>query len=397
MRKAIEHFYKNKNADEEYVSSLNNRQVAFFRNYKRLLHVAELAKVSVCRAIANWSLTADLTASAPYPMQVPINPFSEKPEYANVRLDAAKLKKLFEERIWNSRLRETIGTTLIRARNDLRGQEISLVLLSGGSSNIRWLKSLLERDLRKSLPEAQILELNEDFQEIVAKGLATECARRHYTEGQGDFRAVTYNRLCLALRPDDGDVEIRRFESLTEPLRKRSTPDRDSDEGVLLPAASSLRGLIDQPLRWRVRLSRPPRRHLEYYFMRASFDPQDAQNVEEIRINTPRNISFQSSIEVELTVREDGTAEPRFIYGPGGKARVDGRPFWMDMTFATEEVEGESYLGFDFGTSTSACSFIHTRDTQLIEKDSEASGWKDLSDLVDDLPYPCAAPHSGFF
>ena len=266
MRKAIEHFYKNKNADEEYVSSLNNRQVAFFRNYKRLLHVAELAKVSVCRAIANWSLTADLTASAPYPMQVPINPFSEKPEYANVRLDAAKLKKLFEERIWNSRLRETIGTTLIRARNDLRGQEISLVLLSGGSSNIRWLKSLLERDLRKSLPEAQILELNEDFQEIVAKGLATECARRHYTEGQGDFRAVTYNRLCLALRPDDGDVEIRRFESLTEPLRKRSTPDRDSDEGVLLPAASSLRGLIDQPLRWRVRLSRPPRRHLEYLF-----------------------------------------------------------------------------------------------------------------------------------
>jgi hypothetical protein len=116
--------------------------------------------------------------------------------------------------------------------------------------------------------------------------------------------------------------------------------------------------------------------------MRASFDPEDAQNVEEIRINTPRNIYFQSSIEVELTVREDGTAEPRFIYGPSGKARVDARPFWMDMTFATDEVEGESYLGFDFGTSTSACSFIHTRDIQLIEKDSQSSGWKDLSDLV---------------
>jgi hypothetical protein len=69
----------------------------------------------------------------------------------------------------------------------------------------------LERDLHKALQDAQVLELSESFQEIVAKGLATECARRYYTQGQGDFRAVTYNRLCLALRPDDAEIDIKRF------------------------------------------------------------------------------------------------------------------------------------------------------------------------------------------
>jgi hypothetical protein len=149
------------------------------------------------------------------------------------------------------------------------------------------------------MPDAQILEINEDFQEIVAKGLATECARRHFTGGQGDFRAVTYNRLCLVLRPDNEDLEIRPFHPVTDELRKRSAGAQESNEGVLLPSASSLRGLIGQPLRWRVRLSTPPSRHLEYHFLRSSFDPEDTaslQNAEEMKLHTPRNTSFQSNI-----------------------------------------------------------------------------------------------------
>jgi hypothetical protein len=66
------------------------------------------------------------------------------------------------------------------------------------------------------------------------------------------------------------------------------------------------------------------------------------------------------------------------------------------MTFAAEEVEGESYLGFDFGTSTSACSFIDSRHIQIVERQSEATGWREISDLVGDLPYPCAAPLARF-
>jgi hypothetical protein len=297
--RARDNFYKIRNADEEVLSSLSDRQIAFFKNYKRLLHEVERAKLSVCRSIANWSLSADLTGSAPYPLHVPTNPFLDAPERASTRLDAAKLRKLFEEKIWAARLRDAINTTLARARDELRGQEISVVLLSGGSSNIGWLKSLFDRDLLQRMPEAQILELNEDFQEIVAKGLATECARRHFTAGQGDFRTVTYNRLCLVLRPDNEALEIRRFDPVTEELRKRTARADQFDEGVLLPSASSLRGLIGQPLRWRVHLTSPPRRQLDYYFMRSSFDPEDTvslQNVQEMKLNTPRNTSFRKTL-----------------------------------------------------------------------------------------------------
>jgi len=136
VRKSLENFYKHKNADEDFLSALSDKQLAFFQNYKRLLHDVERAKLGVCRSIANWSLSADLTGSVPYPLLVPIDPFSSTPERANTRLDAAKLKRLFEGSIWAPKLKEAINTTLTRAHDELRGQEISLILLSGGSSNI---------------------------------------------------------------------------------------------------------------------------------------------------------------------------------------------------------------------------------------------------------------------
>jgi hypothetical protein len=314
---------------------------------------------------------------------------------ANVRFDAGKLRVIYEERVWKQKLKQTIVATLERANADLKGQGISIVLLSGGSSNIRWLRPLIERDLKSLLGNAQVLELSENFQEIVAKGLATECARRFFTEGQGDFRAVTYNRLCLALRADEGELEIRRLRPL--PGTNRPTTD-DIDNGVLLPAASSLRGLTGQPLGWKARLSKPPKRCLDYYFLRASFDPEDLDalhNVASTRVHTPSGTSFQQSIEIELTVREDGTAEPKFYYGrdnvrPG--TMVAGKPFYMDMTFAAEESLGETYLGFDFGTSTSSYSFVSSKDIQFINQRARTSEWRELTELVGDLPYPTAAP-----
>jgi hypothetical protein len=398
VRKALTFFYERKNAEEEFIAQLAEPQRNFFRNMKLLLQRVETAKVSVCNSIANWSLSADLSGVAPYSISVPTNPFAATPTMASLRLDAGKLRTLYEQRIWTQKLRDTVQRTIERARGQINLQEISVVLLSGGSSNIRWLSALLERDLKKYLMNAQILELNENFQEIVAKGLATECARRFYTEGQGDFRAVTYNRLCLMLRSDDGEIESKRFRPITEALKPRGSDTADLDENVLLPSASALRSLIDEPLRWKVRLSKPPKHTLHYYFTRSSFDPDDLEsryNIVDARVPTPTGTNFQQSIEIELVVREKGTAEPRFIYGQDDRRKgtsVAGRPFYIDMTFAAEEVAGETYLGFDFGTSTSACSFVSSRDIQIIQQRSRASEWLELADLVTDLPYPAAAP-----
>jgi len=402
VRRALSFFNENRNPDEDTLSRLNDRQRAFFRHYKLLLQNVERAKVAICNGIANWSLAADLSGLMPYQIEVPADPFEAGSALINGKLDAGKLRKLYEERIWAQKLKEAISTTIKRASADLRGQDIDVVLLSGGSSNIRWLRPLMERDLAKVMKGAQTLELSGDFAEIVAKGLATECARRNVTEGEGDFRAVTYNRLCLALRADGGQTEIRRLIPVNEALRARQEDASSIDDGVLLPSASSLRGLVGQPLRWKVRLQSPPKRQLEYFFMRSSFDPDDIdslQNPMDRRVQTPSGTRFQQAIQVELTVREDGTAEPRFIYGQNANRQevfVTGRPFGMDMTFATSEVPGETYLGFDFGTSTSACSFVSSRDIQLVEDRSRSPAWRDLSDLVAELPYPAAAPLASY-
>ena len=335
-----------------------------------------------------------------YPISVSINPFGQNSPVATLLLDASMMRNTYENKIWAPRLREAVASTIARARNELSGQQITIVLLSGGSSNIRWLRPLLERDLHTSLPDAQVLELSENFQEVVAKGLAIECARRYYTHGQGDFRAVTYNRLCLVLRPDDSELEIKRFRATGEILGPRISS--NLEEGIILPSASSLRGLIGQPLRWKVKLSKPPKRSLEYFFLRSSFDIDDHValfNVENRKVFTPPKTNFQQNIEVELVVREDGTVEPRFIYTRNDRSEektVSGRPFYLDMTFASDEAIGETYLGFDFGTSTSACSYVDSRDIQTIEDRSRSSGWRELSDLANDLPYPAASPLARF-
>ena len=64
---------------------------------------------------------------------------------------------------------------------------------------------------------------------------------------------------------------------------------------------------------------------------------------------------------MELTVREDTTACPKFIYHEGINGEptyeVLGQPFCMDMTFGSKgakELEGEEYFGFEFGSSKSS-------------------------------------------
>ena len=393
LTKALGFYKEHKNFDDEYIARLNAQQRAFFRNYKRLLQNVEQAKIFVSKSIANWTLDADLARVGAFSIQVPVDPFSEGSKFAMLRIDGNKLRKMYEDKIWVQKLRPAVNSTLESAKSELKGQQITVVLLSGGSSNLRWLGPLLERDLRNALPEAQVLELSDSYQEIVAKGLATECARRFYTQGQGDFRAVTYNRLCLALRPDDKGLEIKRFRPAGN-LRALNL--EAPEDGVLLPSASTLRKLIGEPLRWKVHLSSPPKRQLDYYFMRSSFDVEDhiaLHNVESTRVSTPSKTSFQQNIEVELVVRADGTAEPRFIYSrgiSGQEKAVSGRPFFLDMTFAADESVGETYLGFDFGTSTSSFAYVNSQKIDAFSEISRSAGWRELSELTYELPYPAA-------
>jgi hypothetical protein len=153
-------------------------------------------------------------------------------------------------------------------------------------------------------------------------------------------------------------------------------------------------------MKWKVRLNRAPKHYLNYFFLRSSFDPEDVKNlhnVQERTIQTPENCAFDASLQVEVTVKEDGTAKPAFIYKSGrteAEAIVGrAKPFFLDMTYVPDTAaRPEAYVGLDFGTSNTSISFVDQPSVKVYKKRSEEKQWRELSDLVDILPFPLAAP-----
>lgn len=375
------------------LSALPPDYVAFVRLLDAFVYEVEDLKLALCKSITDWTLDAAVTTAAPITM--PSDPFSQRSARSTLMLSAVELRDIFIKQIWTPYLKPTIALALTRAREELQGAPISVILLSGGTANIGWLRHLLLRDFSDVLEGADILRLP-DFQEVVAKGLAVECARRFHTPG-GDFKSQTYNRLCLILESDQSGPQLKRFVPRSHGIPNSDVP------GVLLPSASALGSVIGKQVRWRVRLDRPPHHRLDYYFLRSSFDLHDVdnlQNFEERTVFTPPGTTFDAHLTVELTIAEDGTASPRFIYRSStqdGDARVaSGRPFYLDMTYGKELPEAKAYLGLDFGTSNTAISYVDQRSVEIYRRRSSESSWNNLNDLVSILPYPIAAPLSHY-
>jgi len=373
-------------------SDLQDDLSQFFAHFRRFLTEIEKAKISLCQRITDWRLDSDFPLDLAITIKVPTTPLRREPGLTDARLSAFDFRQLFERSIWKAKLQPTVLNAVKRGREGLTEQPISVALLSGGSANIRWLRELLQRDLASELPDVTVLELQENFQEIVAKGLAIECARRSYQDSEGDFGAVTYNPLHLYTAANEGTRESPRYRPVTEGL---PTPDA---EGIVLPSASVMARYLDKPMCWKFRLRHAPSNSLDYFFTRGPWGDDDqylAQNIEH-RVQTPRGIGFGASLWVEITVREDGTTTPRFIYqreGPGKPERyVDARPFVLDMTSAGSSGVSEAYIGFDFGSTSSSFSFVAKSDLSTFDARGQDKSWLQLNDLLASLPYLVAHP-----
>lgn len=370
------------------LAAISEEQKNFVQQFHVLSHEIEDAKLALSRSITDWRLDAPLALSVP--VAIPANPFAES-AMINGQLSATEFREVFIKRIWLKQLKEVVQKVVERGKDELNGAPITVVLLSGGSANIKWLRELVKRDFQVELAHAEVLELK-DYQEVVSKGLAVECVRRFY-DPEGDFVSTTYNRLCLILDPDDSGFRLKPFHP-----RKSELPESNI-AGVLLPSSSALSKFIGQPMRWKVRLERNPSQRLDYYFLRSSFNPDEIesrQNVEEHTVYTPKNCKFDQNLQIELTVNTDGTAIPRFIYKTGRDESetiaTDGRPFFLDTTVGRPEVFPEAYIGLDFGTSNTSVSFVSQASIETYEKRAQEKSWNDLSGLTSLLPYPLAAP-----
>ena len=222
---------------------------------------------------------------------------------------------------------------------------------------------------------------------------AIECARRGYSENS-EFSDVTYNPLYLVLDPDSKGLQIKGF-------RLTKCPDgveAPSEPGELMPSAEPLEIDEERELEWKVRLDRPPKHHLDYYFTRGAVDPdvlEDRYNVVQTRVATPLDTQFKGPVWVQLRIRSDGTCTPKFVYrtdSSGAPLRyVDGEPFCIDLIAANEGARRHAFVGIDFGTASSAISYVDWKQIQIFESRSKNELWLSLNELVD-LPTPIAVP-----
>ncbi|WP_226686226.1 hypothetical protein [Stutzerimonas stutzeri] len=387
----IKSYYRVKSGELD-PSTLSEKKQIFLKNLRLLINECENYKIALTTSVSNWSLVNN--AYERVSIKLPVDPFTEK-EWMQDELFAHQLRKIFVDNVWDRHLNKVIRKVFKTAQSELIGKEITITLISGGSSNIRWMLELLKRDFSTELLGAEPVPITQSFQEVVATGLAIECARRFY-EGQSEFVGVTYNPVRLKLNPDDkGEEAAKPFISVGDKIDMK-----DAKPGDIVPSAVALNNFIEQPLQWRIKLSSPPKTQLHYVFSKPSEAQQeDIYNVESQVVYTRGNKQFDSSLIVQLTVSHDGTAKPCFIYklpnldfGVEGNI-VEGKPFAIDMTAPSDQTKSNSnYIGYDFGTSSSAICIISQEQVKTTETRSAKSSWLQLSDSLTKLPYPVAYP-----
>lgn len=380
---------------------------AFINNFQRAAYDVERAKLNLCRGIHDWRLEAPLNQTEQ--VLLPENLFDENCGARVVVFSAKELRDVFHKDVWAKNLSETVKFALTNAATSLKGHPINLVLLSGGSANIGWLAEILKTEFLDELKSAAFLPL-EDYQEVVAKGLAVECARRFYSaSATGDFESVIYNPLWLLTDIGGTGIKPRRFQALDQEL-----PDCSAQPGLLIGAATALEQFIDKAMTWKMRGTGTAPKQLKYYFLRtpgASETPSDPisvssearLNFEEDRIDAPIRKNFDSDLKVRLTIRSDGTACPSFIFRSADlknekEVSKEARPFFVDMTAAqrVKHVPQFAYVGMDFGTSNTSLSLVAQKTVHEIEERSKHASWQQLAELPERLPYPLAEPLQNF-
>lgn len=403
FERALRKYYAFRN-NQEQIEDLAPELRCFIENFQRSAFEIERVKLRLCRLITDWRLDVPLAATEE--VLLPSKLFTKERGGKLVVFSATELRKIFEEQVWKGELAPVVRNALCNAQQSLRGQPINVVLLSGGSANIGWLEHLLRRDFDDELSQADVLPL-ENYQEVVSKGLAVECARRFHTDsGGGDFESIVYNPLWLLLDVANTGIHPRKLIPLDDFL-----PDCSQQPALLLDAATPIQNLTGKPLNWKVRNTGPIPKDLHYYFLRSSgtnpgpnaqavgVSLDDRLNFEENHVTAPAGTRYDSDLRIRLLLRPDGTAEPTFVYQAANnkvakECKKEGRPFFIEMTTGqkTKHTQQTAYLGLDFGTSNSSIAFVNHSTIKAMAERSKHVAWQELADLPARLPHPLAEP-----
>lgn len=152
------------------LSDLRKECQVFINNLSRLESLCEDYKLSMVSQLSNsdWGVNND--AYQKTIVSIPIDPFKQG-DWFETEFYAHNLRDVFIKDIWDKHLKGIIASVIKRAEESLAEKNITTTLMSGGSSNFRWMLDLLERDFSEELYGAEPVPIEHSFQEIVANGL----------------------------------------------------------------------------------------------------------------------------------------------------------------------------------------------------------------------------------
>jgi len=386
----------------EQHSGLHYGDIVFYDNYQWVVYYVEAAKRRLVAAIASdprgW-MNEEPPAAEEW-IDLPDDPYSVDSTWSPCPLTTSLFREVVLKEVWLPHLKPLIGRTIENAEPSLEGKSINRVILSGGTANIGWIGEWLRTDIPE-LKKALLVDIKEDYQEVVAKGLAIECARRFFSsEHTSDFDMVTYNPLSVAMGLGRTPVKLFKMKPMGgAPLKQ--LPDQP---GALIEAATDMRMLEGKRLEWKVAGETEKPKHIEYYFHAAppttvEGDPTRAEsrlNFEQSKIDASSKAGFDQHLKLELDIRADGTVTPTFVFREGKHAtpadRAKGQSFYMDMTSSGTETKTatKAYLGLDFGSSNTALAYVSAASISQYHRDSQDPSWLELSELEQHLPTPMA-------
>ena len=139
----------------------------FISNFEKLEKLVEAYKVDLTSRITGWGF--DDEAYDKVIIRRPKHPLRLGP-WVESELYGHQFRHIFVREIWEDKLKGVIDGVLRIASDAIEGRNITTTLISGGSSNIRWLENLVRQDFSESLSRAQPVPISHSFQEVVANG-----------------------------------------------------------------------------------------------------------------------------------------------------------------------------------------------------------------------------------
>ena len=307
------------------------------------LWVVENAKIALSnRACSSADLSDASLKKISTSVRLPAGTFHPT-ENLDATLTGLDLKKAITH-LWHIHWGKVLLDCHAEASEKLDGEieKYDVVLLAGGSAQLPFLRSLVQKTLPIHLDAKSIVAGNY-VGAAVASGIAVECRE------QADKRPDLVNNRLVSCLLNDLYLRVgRRKDEHLAPKIRRSNSVADNKSGMVYRSPGILE---EEKIRCTLELQHAPKGALHYWFHDTETAKGDPLNIISMSVRIPGSKAYDKKVTLELGIQADGMVTPKFILSKSGRDQeeVEGQPF----NLAGERVEGRVFVGLDFGTCNS--------------------------------------------